>query len=128
MEIEMMIKPDDLAVVADKEHSRYNRIGWLEESFPCVETGEVICHWIDLAGSEYELPKYGQLISYEDAVKGRIGNLITGGNFHLSVGKAIFESCLEGNPSVQIRPELRGLDPQQLKTLVESMFLVFSVY
>ena len=123
-----MLKPDELAVVADKEHSMYNRLGWVDETFPDTETGEVVTHWIDLAGSEYELPKYGQLISYEDAIKGRIGNLVTGGNFHLSVGKTIFESCLGESPSVQIRPELRGLDPQQLKTLVESMFLVFSVY
>lgn len=124
----MMIKPDTLAVVADKDHKMYNRVGWVDESFPCVETGEVVCHWIDLQGSEYELPKYGQLISYEDAIKGRIGNLITGGNFHLAVGKTIYESCLAENVSVQVRPELRSLDPQQLKVLVEQMFLTFSIY
>lgn len=123
-----MFKPDTLAVVADQKHDMYNRIGWIDECFPCVETGEVICHWVDLAGSEYELPKYGQLISYEDAVKGRIGNLISGGDFHLAIGKSIYETCLEGNVSVQVRPELRGLDPEQLKVLAEQMFLIFSVY
>lgn len=123
-----MLKPDTLAVVADKEHSMYNRLGWVDECFPDIETGEVTCHWNDLAGSEYELPKYGQLISYEDAIKGRIDNLITGGNFHLAYGKDIYESCLEGSVSVQVRPELRSLDPEQLKVLAEQMFLVFSVY
>ena len=123
-----MIKPDTLAVVADKEHTMYNRVGWIDECFPCVETGEVVCHWVDLQGAEYELPKYGQLITYEDAIRGRIGNLLTGGNFHLAYGKEIYESCLAGSISVQVRPELRGLDPQQLKTLVEQMFLTFSVY
>lgn len=124
----MISKPDTLAVVADKDHSMYNRVGWIDECFSCVETGEVVCHWIDLQGSEYELPKHGQLISYEDAIKGRIGNLITGGNFHLAVGKTIYESCLAENVSVQVRPELSSLDPKQLKVLVEQMFLIFSIH
>lgn len=122
------MKPDTLSVVADKDHLMYNRVGWVDESFPCVETGEVVCHWIDLLGAEYELPKYGQLIPYGDAIKGRIGNLVTGGNFHLAVGKTIYESCLEKRATVQVRPELRSLDPQQLKTLVEQMYLIFSIY
>lgn len=124
----MKIKPDGLAVVADKAHQMYNRVGWLDECFPNVETGDVVCHWVDLQGSEYELPEYGQLMPYEDAIRGRIGNLITGGNFHLAIGKTIYESCLEGRISVRVRPELRNLDPQQLKVLAEQMYLTFSVY
>lgn len=123
-----MVKPDELAVVADQKHSMYNRLGWVAECYPTPETGDVVIHWVDLSGTEYEMPEYGQLITYEDAIKGRIGNLITGGNFHLAIGKDIYESCVEGKISVQVRPELRGLDPEQLKVLAEQMFLVFSVY
>lgn len=123
-----MLKPDDLAVVADKNHAMYNRIGWVDECFPCIETGEIVCHWVDLKGSEYELPNYGQLIPYNDAIKGRIGNLITGGNFHLAIGKEIYESCLAEKINVKVRPELSALNPQQLRVLAEQMFLTFSIY
>lgn len=124
----MFFAQDDITVVADKNHSKYNQVGWIDECFPCTETGEVTCHWIDLKGEEYIMPKYGQLITFEDAIKGRIGNLITGGNFHLAIGKEIYNSCIEGRINVQVRPELRSLDTDQLKILAEQMFLVFSVY
>lgn len=123
-----MFKPDTLAVVADKSHQMYDHVGWIAECIPTPETGEVVCHWVDLKGTEYEMPEYGQLVKYEDAVKGRIGNLITGGNFHLAYGKEIYESCVEGHISVRVRPELRSLEPEQLKVLAEQMFTVFSVY
>ena len=123
-----MFNSDTLAVVADKNHTMYNKVGWIAECFPDTETGDVVVHWVDLKGTEYELPEYGQLITYEDAVKGRVGNFITGGNFHLAIGKTIYESCLEGRISVRVRPELQGLDPQQLKTMAEQMFLTFSIY
>lgn len=123
-----MFKPDTLAVVADMNHQMYNRVGWIAECFPTPETGEVVVHWVDLKGTEYEMPEYGQLITYEDAIMGRVGNFITGGNFHLAIGKIIYESCLAEKVSVRVRPELQGLDPQQLKTMAEQMFLTFSVY
>lgn len=124
----MFLKPDSLAVVADKKHDMYNRVGWVDECFPCSETGEVTCHWIDLKGREYVMPNYGQLIPFEDAVKGRIGNLIAGGDFHLAIGKVIYDTCIEGKTAMQVRPELQSLSPDQLKALAEQMFKTFSSY
>lgn len=122
----MFIEPDTLTVVADQNHSMYNRIGWLDETFIDSEAGIVMCNWVHLNGEEYDLPEYRQLITFEDAIQGRIGNLLTGGDFHLSVGKDIYESVLNERIKVRVRPELTNLDPQQLKTLAEAMFSIFS--
>ena len=122
----MFIEPDTLTVVADQNHSMYNRMGWLDETFIDSETGVVISNWVHLNGEEYDLPEYRQLITFEDAIQGRIGNLLTGGDFHLSVGKDIYESVLNEQIKVRVRPELTNLDPQQLKTLAEAMFSIFS--
>lgn len=123
----MLVGPDELAVVADQKHSMYNRIGWVEEVFPDVQSGEYVTHWISLNGDEYIMPKFSQVIPFKDAIKGRVGNFITGGDFHLSVGKMVFDQIMGGHSSsIEVRDELKTLPLEQLQTLAQDMFNTFS--
>ena len=123
----MIIEPDDLAVVADKTHSMYNRVGWIDEIFPDVKSGEYTAHWISLDGGEYVMPKFSQVIPFKDAIMGRVGNFITGGDFHLSVGKMVFDQIMGGHQSpIEVRDELKALPLEQLQTLAQDMFNSFS--
>lgn len=118
--------PDSVAVVADKNHSMYNRLGWVDEVGMDPETGDCWRNWVSIEGGEYDMPDFAQVIPLDEAIKGRIGSLISGVDLHLAVGKQVYDKVAEGEGSLfQVRPELEGLTNDQLKTLAEAALDIF---
>lgn len=120
-----MLVPDQLTVVADNKSPLYLSLGWVDESFPEPEKGQVIVHWVHVDASEHILPEYGQLMDFESAVQGRIGCWIAGGDYHLAIGKQVYDALAQGQTLFKVRDDLQGIPVDQLFKISRSLFEQF---